>query len=65
MIILLVHDAEVVAVEHGTADILAEFTIDPAKGYQPKKRRIRSENRGCRRCLEASQCVRGRLAHSA
>ena len=36
-IILLVRDADVTAVEHGTGEILAEFTIDPARGYQPKK----------------------------
>lgn len=36
-LILLVRDTEVTAVEHGTGEILAEFTIDPAKGYQPKK----------------------------
>ncbi|MDQ4490499.1 IS481 family transposase [Sinomonas sp. ASV486] len=36
-LILLVHDADVTAIEHGTGEILAEFTIDPTKGYQPKK----------------------------
>ena len=36
-IILLVHDAEVTALEHGTGEVLAEFTIDPTKGSQPKK----------------------------
>ncbi|GHG56780.1 hypothetical protein GCM10012320_29440 [Sinomonas cellulolyticus] len=36
-IILLVHDAEVTALEHGTGEILAESHIDPTKGYQPKK----------------------------
>lgn len=36
-IILLVRDADVAAVEQGTGEILAEFTIDPARGYQSKK----------------------------
>jgi transposase len=36
-IILLARDANVTAVEHGTGEILAEFTINPARGYQPKK----------------------------
>ena len=36
-VILLVNDADVIAVEHGTGEILAEFAIDPTKGYQPKK----------------------------
>ncbi|MDQ4491363.1 IS481 family transposase [Sinomonas sp. ASV486] len=36
-IILLVHDAEATAIEHGTGEILAEFTINPTRGYQPKK----------------------------
>lgn len=36
-IILLVRDADVAAVEHGTGEILAEFTIDPARGYQLRK----------------------------
>lgn len=36
-IILLARDADVTAVEHGTGEILAEFTIDPTRGYQPKK----------------------------
>lgn len=36
-IILLVHDTDVTALEHGTGEILAEFTIDPTKDYQPRK----------------------------
>ncbi|MCE3245881.1 MAG: family transposase, partial [Arthrobacter sp.] len=36
-IILLARGNEVTAVEHGTGEILAEFTIDPDRGYQPKK----------------------------
>ena len=36
-IILLIHDTDVTAVEHGTGEILAEFTIDPTRGYQKKK----------------------------
>lgn len=36
-VILLVRDADVAAVEHGTGEILAEFTINPDRGYQPKK----------------------------
>jgi transposase InsO family protein len=36
-IILLVRDTDVTTIEHGTGEILAEFTIDPARGYQPKK----------------------------
>jgi hypothetical protein len=30
---------EVAAVEHGTGGILAEFTIDPDRGYQPEKQK--------------------------
>ena len=36
--ILLVRDADVAAVEHGTGEILAEIIIEPARGYQPKNR---------------------------
>jgi transposase InsO family protein len=36
-LILLIQDTDVTAVEHGTGEILAEFTIDPTRGYQPKK----------------------------
>jgi len=36
-IILLAQDADVLAIEHGTGEILAEFAIDNARGYQPKK----------------------------
>jgi hypothetical protein len=34
---LIAHGKEVSAVEHGTGGILAELTIDPDRGYQPKK----------------------------
>ena len=36
-IILLAHGNEITTIEHGTGEILAEFTIDPTRGYQPKK----------------------------
>ena len=36
-IILLVHGTEVTALEHGTGEILAEFTLDPTRSYQPRK----------------------------
>jgi hypothetical protein len=34
---LIARGNEVTAVEHGTGGILAELTIDPDRGYQPKK----------------------------
>ncbi|HKU10516.1 MAG TPA: integrase core domain-containing protein [Sinomonas sp.] len=44
--ILLVHDTDVTAIEHGTGEILAEFVIDPAKGYQPKKQNTPGQKTG-------------------
>ncbi|WP_251037019.1 hypothetical protein [Arthrobacter sp. ISL-28] len=46
-IILLAHGNEITAVEHGTGEILAEFTIYPARGCQPKKQNTPVRRPGC------------------
>ncbi|NKX56913.1 IS481 family transposase, partial [Arthrobacter mobilis] len=46
-ILMLVHDRDVTVTELGTGEILAEFTIDPARNYQPRQRKTpRSKDRG-------------------